>query len=82
MQVGPEGSFLRMMLGPAGRRAVGFVGTGATFKENYVNKNTLLVGLLVVAIVVVVYLWMNDRESQDLSIDIGHVDVPALTLPA
>jgi hypothetical protein len=46
------------------------------------NKNTLLVALLVVALVVVVYLWMNDRESKDVSIDVGHLDAPALILPA
>jgi len=45
-----------------------------------VNKNTLLVGLLVVALVVVLIIWMNDRESQDasLDIDIGRVDAPGL----
>lgn len=44
------------------------------------NKNALLVGLLVVAIVVVLILWMNDRDSQDanLDIDIGWTDAPAL----
>jgi len=47
-----------------------------------VNKNTLIVALLVIALGVVVYLWMNDRESKDLSIDVGHLDVPALALPA
>lgn len=46
------------------------------------NKNTLFVALLVVALAVVVYLWMNDRESKDLNIDVGHLDVPALILPA
>lgn len=46
------------------------------------NKNALLIALLVVALVVVVYLWMNDRESKDLNIDVGHVDAPALVLPA
>lgn len=46
------------------------------------NKNVLLVTLLVVALAVVVYLWMNDRESADLNIDVGHVDAPALILPA
>lgn len=44
------------------------------------NRNALLVGLLVVALVVVLILWMNDRESQDasLDVDIGQVDAPAL----
>lgn len=48
------------------------------------NRNALLVGLLVVALVVVLILWMNDRESQDasLEIDIGWVDAPALALLA
>lgn len=46
------------------------------------NKNTLIVALLVIALGVVIYLWMNDRESKDLSIDVGHLGVPALTLPA
>lgn len=48
------------------------------------NKNALLVGLLVVALVVVLILWMNDRESQDasLDVDIGWIDAPALTVPA
>jgi len=55
---------------------------GDRTQETYVNKNTLLVALLVIALVVVVYLWMNDRESKDLSIDVGHLDVPALALPA
>jgi hypothetical protein len=45
-----------------------------------VNKNALLVGLLVVALIVVLVMWMNDRESQDasLDIDIGWVDAPGL----
>jgi len=45
-----------------------------------VNKNALLVGLLVVVVVVVLIMWMNDRESQDasLDVDIGWVDAPAL----
>lgn len=45
-----------------------------------VNRNALLVGLLVVALVVVLILWMNDRESQDASLDvnIGWVDAPEL----
>jgi len=51
-------------------------------QEKYVNKNALIVALLVIALVVVVYLWMNDRESKDVSIDIGQVDVPALSIPA
>ena len=44
------------------------------------NKNTLLIGALVVALVVVLLLWMNDRESADaeLDIDIGMADAPAL----
>ncbi len=44
------------------------------------NRNALLVGLLVVALVVVLILWMNDRESQDASLDvnIGWADAPAL----
>lgn len=44
------------------------------------NRNALLVGLLVVALVVVLILWMNDRDSQDASLDvnIGWVDAPAL----
>lgn len=44
------------------------------------NRNALLVGLLVAALVVVFLLWMNDRESQDanLDIDIGWTDAPAL----
>lgn len=43
------------------------------------NKNALLVGLLVVALVVVLIMWMNDRESQDasLDIDISWADAPA-----
>lgn len=43
------------------------------------NRNVLLVGLLVVALAVVLILWMNDRESQDasLDIDIGWADAPA-----
>lgn len=44
------------------------------------NKNAMLVGLLVVVLVVVLIMWMNDRESQDasLDIDIGWVDAPGL----
>lgn len=44
------------------------------------NRNALLVGLLVVALIVVLILWMNDRESQDASLDIeiGWIDAPAL----
>lgn len=44
------------------------------------NRNTLLVGLLVVALVVVFLLWMNDRESQDaeLDVDVGWIDAPEL----
>lgn len=44
------------------------------------NRNVLLVGLLVVALAVVLILWMNDRDSQDanLDIDIGWTDAPAL----
>ena len=44
------------------------------------NKNALLVGLLVVALVVVLIMWMNDRESQDasLDVDIGWIDAPEL----
>ncbi len=43
------------------------------------NRNTLLVGLLVVALAVILILWMNDRESQDanLDINIGWADAPA-----
>jgi len=41
----------------------------------------MLVGLLVVVLVVVLIMWMNDRESQDasLDVDIGWIDAPALT---
>lgn len=48
------------------------------------NKNTLLIGLLVVALAVVLILWFNDRESQDaeLDVDIGWTDAPAVTVPA
>ena len=46
------------------------------------NRNTLLVALLVIALVVVVYLWMNDREAKDVNIDVGHTDAPALIIPA
>lgn len=45
------------------------------------NRNALLVGLLVIALVVVVILWMNDRESKDLKVDIGRAPVAALTIP-
>lgn len=49
------------------------------FRRPDVNRNALLVGLLVVALAVVFLLWMNDRESQDasLDIDIGWADAPA-----
>lgn len=44
------------------------------------NRNSLLIGLLVLALVVVLLLWMNDRASQDaeLNIDVGWTDAPAL----
>lgn len=48
------------------------------------NRNTLLIGLLVVALAVVLLLWMNDRESQDaeLNIEVGWQDAPVSTVPA
>lgn len=42
----------------------------------------MIVGVLVVALVVILLMWMNDRDSADLDVDIGWVDAPALALPA
>lgn len=44
----------------------------------------MIVGVLVVALVVILLMWMNDRESvdPDLDVDIGWIDMPALALPA
>jgi len=48
------------------------------------NRNTLLIGLLVVALVVVLVLWMNDRGSQDaeLNIEVGSRAPAAFVTPA
>lgn len=48
------------------------------------NRNTLLIGLLVLALIVVLLMWMRDRESQDasLDVDIGAIDAVVLPVPA
>ena len=45
------------------------------------RSNGMVIGivLLVVALIVVFFLWQRDRESTDLNIDIGAI--PAVTLP-
>lgn len=47
------------------------------------NRNTVIIGLLVLALVAILLFWMNDRQSQDasLNIDLGWNDAPTLAIP-
>ena len=47
------------------------------------NRNSVIIGLLVLALVVVLLLWMNDRQSQDarLDIDVSWHDAPTMAIP-
>lgn len=43
---------------------------------------TVIVAILAIAIVVVMFLWMQDRESQDVKLDIGSRATPTSVVAA